>query len=253
MSTPKPPIGSYVIDTRTGRPGVVMGHEGPYVQLRPVGGGREWDCVPESLHHLAPTGEPGAAGCAVASADGADRPGEPVVPMGATVVPTSHAEEAVGSGSRVEGPVGSARGAEEPVGSVRVAAAERSGPAVGAVERPVGTAGAAECLARPASVPERTARPAHPLVTPAERPAHPLISPAERPTHSIVPPAVAERTVRPVGPGERPGCAAGTPERAVRAAGVPEGPPRAAVTPEAARENPHDPVRDRLRGRGDVP
>ena len=24
-----------------------MGHEGPYVQLRPFGGGREWDCAPE--------------------------------------------------------------------------------------------------------------------------------------------------------------------------------------------------------------
>ncbi|GAA2257973.1 hypothetical protein GCM10010145_27890 [Streptomyces ruber] len=26
-----------------------MGHEGPYVQLRPVGGGREWDCEPEAV------------------------------------------------------------------------------------------------------------------------------------------------------------------------------------------------------------
>jgi hypothetical protein len=24
-----------------------MGHEGPYVQLRPLGGGREWECAPE--------------------------------------------------------------------------------------------------------------------------------------------------------------------------------------------------------------
>ncbi|MEU9335854.1 hypothetical protein AB0D49_22180 [Streptomyces sp. NPDC048290] len=46
MSTPKPSIGSYVVDTRTGRVGVVMGHEGPYIQLRPFGGGREWDCPP---------------------------------------------------------------------------------------------------------------------------------------------------------------------------------------------------------------
>jgi hypothetical protein len=43
----KPPIGSYVVDTSTARVGVVMGHEGPYVQLRPFGGGREWDCAPE--------------------------------------------------------------------------------------------------------------------------------------------------------------------------------------------------------------
>lgn len=45
----KPPIGSYAVDTCTGRVGRVMGHEGPYVQLRPVGGGKQWDCVPESL------------------------------------------------------------------------------------------------------------------------------------------------------------------------------------------------------------
>ncbi|MEJ8657216.1 MULTISPECIES: hypothetical protein [Streptomyces] len=44
----KPPaVGSYVIDTSTGRMGRVMGYEGPYVQLRPIGGGREWDCAPE--------------------------------------------------------------------------------------------------------------------------------------------------------------------------------------------------------------
>lgn len=43
----KPPLGSYVVDTRTGRLGIVMGHEGPYVQLRPYGGGREWDAEPE--------------------------------------------------------------------------------------------------------------------------------------------------------------------------------------------------------------
>src|SRR5687767_3851531 len=33
----KPPVGAYVVDTRTERIGVVMGHEGPYVQLRPYG------------------------------------------------------------------------------------------------------------------------------------------------------------------------------------------------------------------------
>ncbi|MFJ6629869.1 hypothetical protein ACIQMR_00475 [Streptomyces sp. NPDC091376] len=44
----KPPaVGSYVIDTSSGRMGRVMGYEGPYVQLRPIGGGREWDCAPE--------------------------------------------------------------------------------------------------------------------------------------------------------------------------------------------------------------
>ncbi|MFD7441853.1 hypothetical protein [Streptomyces sp. NPDC059909] len=44
-----PAVGSYVIDTSTGQVGQVMGHEGPYVQLRPIGGGREWDCAPETL------------------------------------------------------------------------------------------------------------------------------------------------------------------------------------------------------------
>lgn len=43
------PIGAYAFDTKTGRVGVVMGHEGPYVQLRPIGGGREWDCEPGSV------------------------------------------------------------------------------------------------------------------------------------------------------------------------------------------------------------
>ncbi|WP_189217063.1 MULTISPECIES: hypothetical protein [Streptomyces] len=43
------PVGSYAVDTSTGQVGRVMGHEGPYVQLRPVGGGREWDCEPEAV------------------------------------------------------------------------------------------------------------------------------------------------------------------------------------------------------------
>jgi hypothetical protein len=44
-----PAVGSYAIDTSTGCVGRVMGHEGPCVQLRPIGGGREWDCPPEAL------------------------------------------------------------------------------------------------------------------------------------------------------------------------------------------------------------
>lgn len=50
----KPPIGSYVVDTRTEKVGMVMGHEGPYVQLRPFGGGKEWDCEPESVRRATP-------------------------------------------------------------------------------------------------------------------------------------------------------------------------------------------------------
>ncbi|MEU8715030.1 hypothetical protein [Streptomyces sp. NPDC048663] len=42
----EPPVGALVIDTARDRLGYVMGREGPYVQLRPVAGGREWDAEP---------------------------------------------------------------------------------------------------------------------------------------------------------------------------------------------------------------
>ncbi|MHB9861828.1 hypothetical protein [Streptomyces sp. YIM S03343] len=45
----QPPLGTCVVDTRTGRVGFVMGHEGPYIQLRPYGGGLEWDAEPAAL------------------------------------------------------------------------------------------------------------------------------------------------------------------------------------------------------------
>jgi hypothetical protein len=51
-----PDVGAYAVDVRDGRIGEVMGRMGGYVQLRPVGGGREWDCPPESVG-LAPPGE----------------------------------------------------------------------------------------------------------------------------------------------------------------------------------------------------
>ncbi|MGV9452807.1 hypothetical protein [Streptomyces sp. NPDC003635] len=57
----KPPVGSYVVDTRSGRIGIVMGHEGPYVQLRPYGGGCEWDAAPDSVRHATPAERAGAA------------------------------------------------------------------------------------------------------------------------------------------------------------------------------------------------
>ncbi|MEU0369522.1 hypothetical protein ABZ070_04525 [Streptomyces sp. NPDC006283] len=44
-----PPIGSYVVDTRTGRVGRLMGEAGPRLSLRPVGGGREWECAPDAV------------------------------------------------------------------------------------------------------------------------------------------------------------------------------------------------------------
>ncbi|WP_329134085.1 hypothetical protein [Streptomyces sp. NBC_00670] len=49
-----PPVGAYAVDTRRGLLGVVMGHEGPYVQLRPLGGGREWDVEPGALRSATP-------------------------------------------------------------------------------------------------------------------------------------------------------------------------------------------------------
>ncbi|KOV67942.1 hypothetical protein [Streptomyces sp. MMG1121] len=50
----RPPVGSHAVDTRSGRLGIVMGHEGPYVQLRPYGGGQEWDAVPGAVRCATP-------------------------------------------------------------------------------------------------------------------------------------------------------------------------------------------------------
>jgi len=41
-----PAIGETVRDTGSDRIGIVMDHQGTYVQLRPLGGGREWDADP---------------------------------------------------------------------------------------------------------------------------------------------------------------------------------------------------------------
>ncbi|MFE1749500.1 hypothetical protein ACFW88_02910 [Streptomyces anandii] len=54
MSGETPAIGGYAVDVRDGRIGEVMGREGGYVQLRPVGGGREWGCPPGELGEAAP-------------------------------------------------------------------------------------------------------------------------------------------------------------------------------------------------------
>ena len=48
----QPNIGDTVEDTVRRRIGKVMGSEGPYVQLRPIGGGREWDAKPGNLRPL---------------------------------------------------------------------------------------------------------------------------------------------------------------------------------------------------------
>ncbi|GAA0669255.1 hypothetical protein GCM10009535_56380 [Streptomyces thermocarboxydovorans] len=50
----KPPLGAFVVDTRTDRVGFVMGHQGPYVQLRPYGGGKEWDADPRAVRQATP-------------------------------------------------------------------------------------------------------------------------------------------------------------------------------------------------------
>lgn len=51
-----PEAGTYAVDFRDGSVGQVMGCEGGLVQLRPLRGGREWDCPPESVGQ-APPGE----------------------------------------------------------------------------------------------------------------------------------------------------------------------------------------------------
>nr|WP_127356850.1 hypothetical protein [Actinacidiphila soli] len=48
-TTTAPDVGDLALDTARDRVGVVMGHEGPYVQLRPPDGGREWDADPEKV------------------------------------------------------------------------------------------------------------------------------------------------------------------------------------------------------------
>lgn len=46
---PLPAVGELVADIHGDTLGTVMGHVGGRVQLRPPGGGREWDALPERL------------------------------------------------------------------------------------------------------------------------------------------------------------------------------------------------------------
>lgn len=55
--TPSPRVGAVAVDGRNGKVGVVMGHVGPYVQLRPPRGGREWDVPPEDVRPPTPDEE----------------------------------------------------------------------------------------------------------------------------------------------------------------------------------------------------
>ncbi|MCX5440219.1 MULTISPECIES: hypothetical protein [unclassified Streptomyces] len=54
--TPEPvpflEVGDAVHDTVRDRFGRVMGHEGPYLRIRPLAGGREWDADPGHLRLL---------------------------------------------------------------------------------------------------------------------------------------------------------------------------------------------------------
>jgi hypothetical protein len=67
MTVRKPAVGDIVEDCGSEKIGKVMGCVGPYVQLRPVGGGLEWDARPEDLRPTT-TAEALSAGVAVANA-----------------------------------------------------------------------------------------------------------------------------------------------------------------------------------------
>ncbi|WP_405585882.1 hypothetical protein [Streptomyces sp. NBC_01092] len=45
----RPGIGELAKDTARGRIGVVMGKLGGRVQIRPIGGGTEWDAIPDNV------------------------------------------------------------------------------------------------------------------------------------------------------------------------------------------------------------
>ncbi|MBQ1091752.1 hypothetical protein [Streptomyces sp. B93] len=45
----RPGIGELAKDIASGRVGVVMGETGGRVQIRPVGGGVEWDAMPDNV------------------------------------------------------------------------------------------------------------------------------------------------------------------------------------------------------------
>ncbi|MFE5854081.1 hypothetical protein ACFQ61_12810 [Streptomyces sp. NPDC056500] len=62
----EPEVGDVVRDTRLGRVGRVMGGEGPYLRLRPLNGGLEWDALPE---HLVPADQSDAMSAEVARAN----------------------------------------------------------------------------------------------------------------------------------------------------------------------------------------
>ncbi|MFJ5224758.1 hypothetical protein [Streptomyces sp. NPDC088400] len=66
----KPVRGTVARDTRTLRTGVVMGSIGGRVQLRPLGGGREWETYPDRCELLEGTGLALVANAMVDTGDG---------------------------------------------------------------------------------------------------------------------------------------------------------------------------------------
>ncbi|MEV2193780.1 hypothetical protein AB0I02_22760 [Streptomyces phaeochromogenes] len=67
MTAYNPQLGDAVEDTQRQKVGKVMGFVGPYVQLRAVGGGVEWDAHPDRLQPVT-LAETLSAGLAVANA-----------------------------------------------------------------------------------------------------------------------------------------------------------------------------------------
>ncbi|SMF23556.1 hypothetical protein [Streptomyces sp. Amel2xC10] len=63
----EPRLHDVVEDTAAGKVGKVMGHVGPYMQLRPIGGGLEWEADPGSLRPVT-TAQALSAGVAIANA-----------------------------------------------------------------------------------------------------------------------------------------------------------------------------------------
>lgn len=57
-----PTVGALAEDTQRDRIGVVMGHVGTHVQLRPPGGGCEWDADPQHVRPARPAEEANARG-----------------------------------------------------------------------------------------------------------------------------------------------------------------------------------------------
>ncbi|MFD0352799.1 hypothetical protein ACFVHW_03495 [Streptomyces sp. NPDC127110] len=52
--SPHPAIGDTVRDPRYNRIGIVTDRLGPYLQLRPLTGGREWDADPDHVEPATP-------------------------------------------------------------------------------------------------------------------------------------------------------------------------------------------------------